>query len=67
MEMNMFQLSGIGGLLLFILDVYAIINIVNSGASTGSKVIWTLAVVFLPFLGFIAWLIFGPRSASRHA
>ena len=67
MEMNMFQLSGIGGFLLLILDVYAIVSIVNSGASTGAKVIWTLAVVFLPFLGFIAWLIFGPRSASRHA
>ncbi len=67
MEMNMFQLSGIGGFLLLILDIYAIVSIVNSNASTGAKVIWTLAVIFLPLLGFLAWLVFGPRGAARHA
>lgn len=67
MEMNMFQLSGIGGFLLLILDLYAIVSIINSNASTGAKVAWTLAVIILPFLGFIAWLIFGPRGSARHA
>lgn len=66
-ELNMFELSGLGGLILLVLDVYALISILSSRASTGAKVIWTLVVVFLPLLGFIAWLIFGPRKSPNHA
>lgn len=63
MEMNMFQLSGFGGLILLVLDIWALVHIVNSSATTGSKVIWALLVVVLPLLGFILWLLMGPRSA----
>jgi hypothetical protein len=59
------QITGIGGLILLILNVWAIISVIGSGASTGGKVIWTLAILLLPLLGFIAWLVAGPRSASR--
>lgn len=55
---------GIIGLLVLIADIYAIYNVLTSGASTLAKVIWTLAIVLLPVLGFIAWLIAGPRGGS---
>ncbi|MBP7000394.1 PLD nuclease N-terminal domain-containing protein [Amaricoccus sp.] len=58
-----FETVGIGGFILLALDIWAIISIVGSGASTGSKVIWVLVILFLPLLGFIAWLLFGPRAA----
>ncbi|MBT54393.1 MAG: hypothetical protein CMF72_13470 [Mameliella sp.] len=61
------EFAGIGGLILLGLAIWAIINIVNSNASTGGKVIWTLFVLFLPLLGFIVWLIAGPRSDRRLA
>lgn len=64
MEMNMFELTGLGGLILLALDIWAIISIVSSGASTGSKVLWTLLVVFLPLLGFLLWLFLGPKSKT---
>lgn len=67
MEMNMFELSGLGGLLLLALDLWALISIFGSSASTGRKVLWSLFVIFLPLIGFIAWLIAGPRSSSRTA
>lgn len=54
--------NGIVGIILLILDVWAIISIVNSGATTGNKVLWTLLVLILPLLGFIIWLIAGPRA-----
>ena len=57
--------AGVGGLILLVLNIWAIISIVNSGAGTGSKVIWTLLVLVLPLLGFIAWLLFGPRAVRR--
>lgn len=60
----MFEYAGIGGLIILVLNIWAIVSIIGSGASTGSKVLWTLLVLLLPVLGFIAWLIAGPRSSK---
>lgn len=60
----MFEYAGIGGLIVLALNIWAIVSIIGSGATTGSKVIWTLVVLILPIVGFIAWLIAGPRSAK---
>jgi len=57
------EVTGIGGLILLALDIWAIISVVGSRAGTGTKVIWVLVILFLPLLGFIAWLFFGPRAA----
>jgi hypothetical protein len=38
------------------------VNIFQSNASTDRKVLWTVLVILLPVLGFILWLIFGPRT-----
>lgn len=54
--------SGIGGLILLIADIYAVVSAVNSSRSTGDKVLWVLLIVFLPLLGFIIWLVAGPRG-----
>ena len=50
------------GLIVLVLDVYAIYQVLTSSASTAAKVIWTLAIIILPVLGFIAWLIAGPKG-----
>ena len=55
---------GIGGLIILALNVWAIISIFGSGASTGAKVLWILLVLVLPIIGFIIWLIAGPRSSK---
>lgn len=59
------EIGGILGFLLLIAVVWAIINVVQSNASTGAKVVWTVAILLLPLFGFIIWLLFGPRSAKR--
>ncbi|MGR3323802.1 MAG: PLD nuclease N-terminal domain-containing protein [Pseudooceanicola sp.] len=61
------MLEGIGGLIVLALDIWAIVSIIGSGTSTGKKVLWTLLVIILPVLGFIIWLIAGPKSAASHA
>ena len=61
------EVAGIGGLILLALNVWALVSIVSSSASTGSKVVWSLLVLILPVIGFIIWLIAGPRSASATA
>jgi len=54
--------EGFGGLIVLIADVWAIVNIFQSSADTGRKVLWTVLVILLPVLGFIVWLIAGPRT-----
>jgi hypothetical protein len=54
--------GGIFGLILLIADVWAIVNIFQSGASTERKVIWTVVVILFPLIGFIFWLLLGPRT-----
>lgn len=56
------EVSGIIGLLILIADVYAILQIVQSGASNGKKVLWIVLVLLLPLLGLILWFLFGPKA-----
>jgi hypothetical protein len=56
------QYQGIFGLIVLIADVWAIVNIFQSSAGTGSKVLWTVLVILLPVLGLILWYFLGPRS-----
>ena len=56
------QYGGLWGLLVLIADVWAIVNIVQSGADTGKKVLWVVLVVVLPVLGFVLWFFLGPRT-----
>ena len=54
--------GGIFGLVILILDIWAIVNIVQSGASTAAKVLWIVLVILLPVVGLILWLLLGPRT-----
>lgn len=58
----MFEFGGILGIVILIADIWAIINVFGSTASTGAKLIWTLLILVLPVLGLIIWLLAGPRS-----
>lgn len=53
------------GVIILVLDIWAIINVIKSGASTGAKVLWTLLILILPVVGLIIWFFLGPRSASK--
>jgi hypothetical protein len=54
--------QGLGGLIILVADVWAIVNIFQSSADTGRKVLWTVLVILLPVLGFILWFFLGPKS-----
>ena len=57
------EVGGLFGLLILIADVWAIVNIAQSGATTGKKALWIVLVLVLPVLGLILWFLLGPRSA----
>jgi Phospholipase_D-nuclease N-terminal len=54
--------GGLFGLVVLIADVWAIVNIFQSSADTGNKVLWIVIVFLLPLLGFILWYFWGPKS-----
>jgi hypothetical protein len=56
------EVSGIFGLLILAANIWAILNIFQSGATTGKKVLWIVLVLVLPLLGLIIWYFAGPRE-----
>jgi len=52
----------IGGFIVLVLDIWAIVSVMGSAESTGKKVLWILLIVILPILGFLIWLVAGPRA-----
>lgn len=59
--------GGIIGLIILALDIWAIINVIQSGATTGSKILWVLLILVLPVLGLILWFFLGPRGGRAAA
>lgn len=55
---------GLFGVLVLAGDIWAILNISQSSAGNGKKLVWILAVLLLPLLGLIAWFLAGPRSGK---
>lgn len=53
---------GFFGLILLILNVWAIISTFQSTASVGRKAIWVVLILIFPLVGFILWLLLGPKS-----
>ena len=56
--------GGLWGLLVLIADVWAIVSVLQSTAETGTKVLWVVIIVVLPVVGFVLWLLLGPKARS---
>lgn len=56
------EVSGIVGLLILVLNVWAIVKTVQSSASTGKKVLWIVLILLLPVIGLILWWLLGPKG-----
>ena len=59
-----FEVSGIFGLIILVADIWAIVSTSQSQATTGKKVFWIVLVFVLPVIGFIVWLLAGPKSGK---
>ena len=58
------EINGLIGLLILAADIWAIVSVVQSAASTGKKVLWILLILILPVVGLILWFLLGPRGKS---
>ena len=57
------QVGGFLGFIVLVLDIWAIISIVKSGATTGWQVLWVILILLLPVVGLIIWWFAGPKGA----
>lgn len=55
------------GIILLVLDIWAIVSIVQSSASGGAKLLWSIGIIIFPLVGFIVWYFVGPRGRSAIA
>ena len=46
-------------LLIFIIDIVVIVDILKSNKDTEKKILWIIAVIFLPILGPILYYLIG--------
>jgi hypothetical protein len=51
-------------ILVLLLDIWAIVGTLQSGAQPVIKLIWVLLVLCLPVVGFVLWLLIGPGAKT---
>lgn len=56
------EVGGLLGFIVLVLDIWAIVRVLQSGASTGSKVLWVVLILLMPVVGLILWWLMGPRG-----
>ncbi len=52
---------GVCGLLVIVLDVLALVEVWKSPRADSDKILWTAVIVILPFVGLIAYYLFGRK------
>ncbi|MCG5500092.1 PLD nuclease N-terminal domain-containing protein [Ectothiorhodospira lacustris] len=57
-----FEVTGLLGLILLIAVIWAVVSTIQSRAGTGAKVLWIVLLLLLPVIGFILWLLLGPKA-----
>lgn len=57
-------LGSLIALLVLIGDIWAIVNVVQSPAAGGHKLLWALLIFLLPLVGLIIWFFAGPRKIT---
>lgn len=56
-------MSGLLGLVILVLDIYAMLQVLGSAETPLKKTLWILGIFFLPVLGLLAWYVAGPKKS----
>ena len=58
------MITGIFGLVILVLDIYAMLQVLGSSTDTAKKLLWILGIWLLPVLGLLVWYVAGPKKRS---
>ena len=50
------------GIIIFVLDVWAIASVINTNTSMCTKILWIALIAILPVVGLIIWYFAGPKA-----
>lgn len=56
------EVGGLLGLIWLIVIIWAIVKVAKSSSGPVPKLLWILLLLFLPVIGFILWLLLGPKG-----
>lgn len=56
------EIGGLLGLIWLLIVIWAIVKVAKSSAGALPKVLWILLLLFMPLVGFILWLLLGPKG-----
>ncbi|MDN6180347.1 MAG: PLDc N-terminal domain-containing protein [Halomonas subglaciescola] len=56
------EVGGLLGLIWLIIIVWAIVKVAKSPAGGLAKLLWILVLLVFPLVGFIIWLLLGPKG-----
>ena len=62
--LGMLFTSSFIGLLIFVLDIVAIVSVLMGRGSIGHKLLWILLILLLPVVGMVLYFVFGRNSAD---
>ena len=60
----MIEYLGLWVLIALSLNMWALQSVLVSGTTLARKALWTLTLLVLPGLAFLAWYLIGPRRAA---
>ncbi|HXE51595.1 MAG TPA: PLDc N-terminal domain-containing protein [Tepidisphaeraceae bacterium] len=52
------------GIVVFILDIIAIVSVLSGRSSVERKILWVVIILLLPFIGMILYFLLGRSSAD---
>lgn len=57
-------MGGLIGLIVFVLDILAIIDCGKSSHETGKKILWIVLILILPVVGLILYYLLGRKIST---
>jgi len=54
--------GGLIGVLVLVLDIIAIVSVLGGSGSTEHKLLWTVVILLLPFVGMLLYFLIGRSS-----
>ena len=56
------EVGGLLGFIILVLDIWAILKVIQSSSGNASKVAWIVVILVLPLFGLILWLLVGRKD-----
>ena len=58
-------MGSILGLIILILDIVAIVSVLNSTMDSGKKGLWIIVIILLPVIGMLLYFLIGNKKSTN--